>query len=99
MIVEQALLEIRPGQSADFEQAMREARALIARQPGFQSIEVCPDCDNEDRYLLLVRWDNIAAHRDGFRKSSAYPQWRALLHRFYDPMPDVTYYGQSIFDD
>lgn len=99
MIIEQALLEIKPGQSGDFEQAMHQARALITAQPGFQSIEVCPDCERKDRYLLLVRWDNIASHRDGFRLSAEYPQWRALLHEFYDPMPVVTYYGQSIFHD
>ncbi|MEL6874729.1 MAG: antibiotic biosynthesis monooxygenase [Pseudomonadota bacterium] len=99
MIIEQALLEIKPGQSDDFEKAMREARGLISRQPGFQSIEVCPDCEKENCYLLLVRWRNIASHRDGFRQSAEYPQWRALLHQFYDPMPVVTYYGQSIFND
>ncbi|SIN60238.1 Heme-degrading monooxygenase HmoA [Parasphingorhabdus marina DSM 22363] len=99
MIVEQALLEIRPGQSQAFAKAMQQARGLISRQPGFQSIEVRPDCDREDRYLLLVCWDSISAHRDGFRQSAEYPEWRDLLHQFYDPMPVVTYYGQCIFYD
>ena len=96
MIVEHAILQVRPGQSAAFEAAMVEARPLIAIQPGFRSIEVRKSDDDSERYLLLVVWDNIESHRDGFRKSTEYQHWRALLHPFYDPMPVVNYYGRSI---
>ncbi|MFL6734356.1 MAG: antibiotic biosynthesis monooxygenase family protein [Sphingomicrobium sp.] len=96
MIVEHALLEVRPGQSAAFEAAMREARVLIAASPGFQSIEVRPAAEAKDRYLLRVVWSDVAAHRDGFRKSDRYQRWRELLHHFYQPMPSVEYFGDSI---
>ena len=99
MIVEHALLQIRPGQSVQFENAMQQARTLIARQPGFQSSAIRPASEDQDQYLLLVEWDKIASHRDGFRQSEDYQQWRALLHAFYDPMPGITYFGPSIFHD
>jgi len=92
MILEHALLSIKPGQSAAFEAAMAKARALIAASPGFRSIAVRKSCDTPDRYLLLVEWDDIASHRDGFRTSASYEHWRALLHHFYDPMPIVSYF-------
>lgn len=99
MIVEQALLQVKPGQSGQFAKAMHQARPLIAAQPGFQSIEVCPSTDVPNQYLLLVEWDNVDSHRTGFRKSSEYEKWRTLLHDFYDPMPTVSYFGPSIFHD
>lgn len=99
MVLEQALLRIRPGESAAFAAAMREARPLIAASPGFRSIEVRPDLDDPERFLLLVGWDDVASHRDGFRGSDRYKQWAALLHRFYDPKPEIAYYGASLFDD
>ena len=34
MILEVALLNIRPGDSADFERAFAEAQAIIAARPG-----------------------------------------------------------------
>jgi len=43
-------------------------------------------------YLLLVRWDSVAAHEEGFRKSPEYPQGRKLLHHFYDPFPTALHY-------
>ena len=97
MIVEQALLQVKAGQSDQFVAAMQKAKPLIAVQPGFQSIEVRPSADSPDQYLLLVTWADIESHRDGFRKSPEYPQWRDLLHDFYDPMPIVSYFGPSIF--
>jgi heme-degrading monooxygenase HmoA len=98
MIVEHALLSVRDDQAAAFETAMRQAIPLIAASPGFLGIEVRP-ADEGNLYLLLVTWDDIASHRDGFRQSDRYPQWRALLHHFYDPMPDVRYFGASIIDN
>jgi heme-degrading monooxygenase HmoA len=96
MILEHALLQVRTGEEKAFEAAMAEARPLIAASPGFLGIEVRPAVETQGLYLLLVRWESVADHRDGFRRSARYEQWRALLHRFYDPMPDVTYFEDPL---
>jgi heme-degrading monooxygenase HmoA len=96
MIIEHALLRVRSGEEAAFEAAMAEARPLIAASPGFHGIEVRPACESDGLYLLLVKWDSIADHRDGFRKSDRYQEWRALLHNFYNPMPEVSYFGEPL---
>lgn len=93
MVLEHALLQVRAGQEAAFEAAMAAARPLIAASPGFVSIEVRPAVEQAGRYLLLVQWRSVADHRDGFRLSERYAEWRALLHHFYDPMPEVDYFG------
>ena len=96
MILEHALLHIKPGQSAAFEAAMKQAKPLIAASPGFITIEVCPAAEVPDTYLLMVKWESIAAHRDGFRKSDRYAKWKALLHKFYEPMPTITYFTEDL---
>jgi heme-degrading monooxygenase HmoA len=96
MIIEHALLQVRVGEEAAFEVAMAEARQLIATSPGFLGIEVRLAVETPGLYLLLVRWESIADHRDGFRKSDRYLRWRDLLHRFYDPMPTVDYFGDVL---
>jgi len=98
MIVEHAILGVRDGRDAAFEQAMQRAIPLIAASPGFQGIEVRPAVEQTGTYLLLVRWDDVASHRDGFRTSDRYAEWRALLHGFYEPMPEVSYFAPSIID-
>src|SRR3954451_11406467 len=94
MILEAALLQVRPGQSQAFEAAFSEARLIIASMPGYRSHELQRCLEREGQYLLLVRWDSVAAHQDGFRKSPQYEQWRKLLHHFYDPFPRVLHYEQ-----
>lgn len=99
MIIEHALLQVKPDQAEAFSAAMRNAKPLVSCQPGFQSMQVRPSQDTENQFLLLIGWDRIESHRDGFRKAPEYQQWRALLHHFYDPMPTVRYFGASLFDD
>ena len=96
MILEMAVLTIKPGQSGAFEAAMAKARPLIAATPGFQRIEVRPCVETADRYLLLVWWDTLEAHTVGFRQSERYAPWRGLLHDFYEPFPLVEHFAAPI---
>lgn len=92
MILETAILCVRPGREAAFEAAMREARPLIAASPGFAGLELRRGIEEPSRYLLLVHWQRLEDHTVGFRGSERYRQWRALLHHFYDPLPVVEHY-------
>ncbi len=92
MIVEHALLPVRPGQEAAFEAALVEAVPLISAAVGFRSVSVSRGVERPSTYLLLVEWDSVADHDEGFRRSAAYERWRALLHHFYDPFPVVEHF-------
>ena len=46
--------------------------------------------------MLLVEWDSLEAHTEGFRGSPAYQEWRALLHHFYDPHPVVEHFSTVV---
>ena len=94
MIVEHAILDVKAGEGAAFEAALKQALPLIAATPGFLDLEVRPCVETPSRYLLLVRWQSLEAHTQGFRGSERYPKWRALLHHFYEPFPLVEHYGE-----
>ena len=92
MILEHAVLDVVPGAEGEFEDAFSTARDIIAGMPGFLSLRLERCLENRSRYLLLVEWDRLEDHTEGFRGSDQYQQWRALLHRFYDPFPIVEHY-------
>ncbi len=98
MILESALLDVKPGEEAAFEAAIREARPLIAATPGFRTIAVRRCVETPNRYLLLVEWEKLEDHTIGFRQSARYQQWRALLHHFYEPFPTVEHFADSVLD-
>ena len=95
-VIEHALLHVRAGRESEFEAAVAEARPLIEASPGFISLKICRPIATGQAYLLLVKWRSVEDHRDGFRQSYRYQQWRALLHHFYDPMPEVSYFGEPV---
>jgi heme-degrading monooxygenase HmoA len=76
-------------------QPAARCRRIRTRTAGFVSIEV-RSAERTDLYLPCVVWTDIAAHREGFRTSARYQDWRRLLHGFYEPMPVVEYFGESI---
>lgn len=92
MILESAFLQVKPGESAAFETAFREAQALIATIPGYRNHELQRCVEREGHYLLLVHWDSVEAHEKGFRQSPQYAQWKRLLHHFYEPFPTVLHF-------
>ena len=98
MVLEVAVLHIVPGQAQDFELAFREAQQIIAAMPGYESHELKKCVEKTDQYLLLVKWDSIESHEQGFRASPDYQRWKQLLHHFYDPFPEVLYYSSVTLD-
>jgi len=94
MILEHAILPVRPGLETEFEAAFAQARPLISVQPGFLAVSLHRSVETPNEYLLLVAWDSIEAHTEGFRRSPEYDRWKALLHRFYDPFPVVEHFDE-----
>ncbi len=92
MILEQAVLDVRPGQQAAFEAAFADAQSIIASMPGYIGHRVLRCLEADGRYLLLVEWEALEHHTEGFRGSEQYERWRELLHHFYDPFPTVEHY-------
>ena len=95
MILEAAVLDLRasdPATCQAFEAAFRQASSLIAASPGYLGHRLERRVEAPGRYLLLVEWATLADHTVGFRQSTAYEEWRALLHPFYDPFPTVEHF-------
>lgn len=96
MILEVAILNVRTGQGAAFEQAFAQAQAIIASIPGYVSHQLQRCLETPGKYVLLVNWATLEDHTIGFRESPQYQEWKRLLHHFYDPFPTVEHF-ESVF--
>lgn len=92
MILEMAVLQVKPGLAGNFLEAFRTAEPIIASASGHLAHELHHCVEDPNRFLLLVRWRTLEDHTKGFRGSPAYQRWKALLHHFYDPFPEVLHY-------
>ena len=96
MIIEHALLNVRPGEEEDFIAALEGALPLISATPGFIGLKVARGIESPSDFVLLVEWESVEAHSVGFRQSDRYEAWRAALHHFYEPMPVVEHFDPVI---
>lgn len=96
MILEHAILPVKPGREAGFEVAFAEAKPIIAGMPGFIDLRISRSIETPNEYLLLVQWESLEAHTVGFRGSVEYERWRELLHHFYEPFPVVEHFTEVL---
>jgi heme-degrading monooxygenase HmoA len=92
MILEVAILDVIPGKESEFQDAFAKASPIISSMAGHVSHQLQHCIEKANRYILLVNWETLEAHTVGFRGSEGYQEWKRLLHRFYDPFPNVEHY-------
>ena len=92
MILEIAMLEVKPGLEQQFEVDFKTAGQYISSIKGYISHELHHCLEQGNKYALLVRWQKLEDHTIGFRGSEAYQEWRKLLHHYYDPFPTVEHF-------
>ena len=92
MILEVAILNVIQGKEKEFEVNFAQAQKIISSMNGYLSHELQKCIETPNRYILLVKWNSLEDHVNGFRKSKEYQEWKALLHHFYNPFPTVEHY-------
>jgi len=96
MILEVAVLDVIPGQEAAFQAAFAVAETILSSMRGYHSHQLQQCLEKDNRYLLLVEWEKLEHHTEGFRQSPRYEEWSALLHHYYDPFPEVQHYRKIV---
>ena len=92
MILEVAILNVIPGLENDFLKAFSKAKDIISKMKGYISHQLKRCIENTSQFILLVEWEKLTDHTEGFRQSNEYQEWKSLLHHFYDPFPIVEHY-------
>jgi heme-degrading monooxygenase HmoA len=96
MVLEHAVLNVISGEEQRFEGTFDRAKSIIGSMPGFRSLRLERCIETPSRYLLLVEWERIEDHTEGFRGSPQYEEFRRLIHHFYDPFPVFEHYEPLI---
>jgi heme-degrading monooxygenase HmoA len=84
MVVEIAVFTTKDGHAEQFAAAYSQAREVLVGSPGCRSARMTRGIENPDRFVLLVEWDTLEDHTEGFRGSDRFTQWRALIGPHFD---------------
>lgn len=90
MILEHADIRIDPSNASAFEEAiLRGVTTVIAHARGFRGYKVNRSIESPGRYLLMIYWDTLEDHTQGFRGSPAFAEWRAIVGPYFAQPPVV----------
>lgn len=94
MILEHVDIRIHPGQQAAFDEAIqRGVNTVIAHAKGFRGFKINKGIESPERYLLMIFWDSVDDHMVGFRQSSAFTEWRAIVGPFFAVPPVMEHFN------
>lgn len=79
LLTERTELLAREGAEAEMLAMMTDRGVpLLAKLPGVVSVQFGQGIENPDKFLLLVEWENMAAHT-AFTQAPSYGEFRAML--------------------
>jgi heme-degrading monooxygenase HmoA len=84
MVLEVATFDAKDGQADQFAAAYATARQYLESSPGCRSVRMTRGVESPNRFVLLVEWDTLEAHTEGFRGSDLFTQWRATIGPYFD---------------
>jgi heme-degrading monooxygenase HmoA len=92
VVLEIAVLEITPGAQDAFTAAYGQVKREVADSPGFRSMRLVRGVESPGRFVLLVEWDSVEAHEEGFRATERFGRWRAGIGPHFAAPPQVEHY-------
>ena len=92
MVLEIADFTVLPGTEDEFAAAVREGVRYVSDTPGFRTARLTRGVESRSRFVLLIEWDSVEAHTEGFRQSENYKRWRELISPFFDGDPRVEHF-------
>ena len=96
MILERALITVKPGQAEAFKAAFAKARPFIESSKGCRKVEMRPGIEHPEDFLLLVWWDTVENHMVDFREAPAFAEWRAILGPLFAAPPAVVHHHEPL---
>ncbi|MGI9015516.1 MAG: antibiotic biosynthesis monooxygenase family protein [Euzebya sp.] len=91
MVLEVALIDVKPGSEADFTAAYAQARSIVAGSQGIGAIRMTQGIETPTRFVLLIQWDSVEAH-EAFRSGEGFTQWRSLIGPHFSGPPHVEHF-------
>lgn len=93
MIAEIADFKVEPQQHEAFGHALTQAaQTVLCKARGYRGHSILACIETPGRYVLQVLWDSVEDHTVGFRQSSEFAEWRAIIGPYFAQPPHVEHF-------
>ena len=98
MVLEVAIMKIKPEVMEEFEKVFPQAAAVSASCKGYISHEMQRCVETKGKYFYLIRWESVEAHEVNFRQTPKRQQFRDLIGKYWAE-PPVAEHFEAITKD
>ncbi len=93
MVVEYIRYVVGEDRSAQFEQAYRQASAVLEADPHCLGYEVARGVEEPERFVVRINWDSVEGHENGFRTSPRFREFFEAVKPFFDQIEEMKHYS------
>ncbi|MDQ0272891.1 antibiotic biosynthesis monooxygenase family protein [Cytobacillus purgationiresistens] len=94
MVIEHAMLIIKEELVEEFIPTINEVFPILSSSEGYLSHKLIRNKDNRTHFILVVHWNSLEDHLDGFVGSAKFKKWDSMLRSFFDGYPKVLHYTE-----
>lgn len=92
MILEVAVMTVKPECIKDFEAAFPKAAAISASCEGYISHEIERCIETKGKYYYMIRWESVEAHEKNFRQTPKRQQFRDAIGQYWANPPQAEHF-------
>lgn len=97
--IEVTSFEVSEGSKSAFQRALTNALPILMRQSGYISHEFGVSVERADLFWLIVHWERLEDHTEGFRKSAAFETFVGAFRPFLTKPAAVSHFRLSEHGD
>jgi heme-degrading monooxygenase HmoA len=92
MVLERAIFTIKPGSESDFVTGFDAGRHFLEESEGCRTIRLLKGIESPNTFLLLIEWDELANHTEGFMNSPAFQGFGSHVAPYFENPPELQHY-------
>ncbi len=90
--IEVTSFEVCAGSESAFQHALAKALPILMRQSGYVSHEFGAAIERPGQFWLIVHWERLEDHTEGFRKSAAFEIFVGAFRPFLAKPAEVSHF-------
>ena len=98
MVVEVVEVRVKEDKVSEYPTALRDAFAILERQPGCLTQRAFQCVEDPQVFHLIITWEKIEDHTEGFRKSKDLDEFRNIVSGYYEQGPQVRHFTEVNID-
>jgi heme-degrading monooxygenase HmoA len=95
MTTELIRYKIPAGQAAAFEEAYRKTEHILQNSSHCLGYRLLQGVEETENRILLLYWDSVEGHEQGFRQEPAFGQFFALVKPFFSQIQEMKHYHET----